>query len=231
MVRLHGGDSQRPDPAGLARRQLDRAGEPEVGEERTRPGGDEDRHVAVDPAQRGGVGVVVVQMGDQQRVEVPRDPARRRVPPAPQRADARTEHRVGEQAGPAELEQHGGVADVGDPVRRRHVRESACVEERGIEVQTGALSGIFAAPKWMRDLGFSAWLLVGLVLAAPLLSAGVRITAEIRGAERRPEARAQPTFWARANSVSSGRSSPLDVRLSAQDLLDAWRAVDPSGVT
>ena len=31
-----------------------------------------------------------------------------------------------------------------------------------IEIDPGALSGIFAAPKWMRDLGFSAWLLVGV---------------------------------------------------------------------
>lgn len=31
-----------------------------------------------------------------------------------------------------------------------------------IEIDPGALSGIFAAPKWVRDLGFSAWLLVGV---------------------------------------------------------------------
>jgi predicted PurR-regulated permease PerM len=30
-----------------------------------------------------------------------------------------------------------------------------------IEIEPGALSGLFAAPQWMRDLGFSAWLLVG----------------------------------------------------------------------
>jgi predicted PurR-regulated permease PerM len=35
------------------------------------------------------------------------------------------------------------------------------VKEKVIEVQPGELSGIFAAPKWMRDLGFSSWLLVG----------------------------------------------------------------------
>jgi predicted PurR-regulated permease PerM len=45
------------------------------------------------------------------------------------------------------------------------VRESACVKERVIEVQPGELSGIFAAPKWMRDLGFSSWLLVGVAAA------------------------------------------------------------------
>ncbi|HSS75128.1 MAG TPA: AI-2E family transporter [Thermoanaerobaculia bacterium] len=34
-----------------------------------------------------------------------------------------------------------------------------------IEIEPGALSGLFAAPKWLRDLGFSAWLLVGVALA------------------------------------------------------------------
>jgi putative heme transporter len=29
------------------------------------------------------------------------------------------------------------------------------------KIEPGELSGIFAAPKWLRDLGFSAWLLVG----------------------------------------------------------------------
>jgi putative heme transporter len=32
-------------------------------------------------------------------------------------------------------------------------------------VEPSALSGFFAAPKWMRDLGFSAWLLVGVAAA------------------------------------------------------------------
>src|SRR5690349_12365956 len=45
---------------------------------------------------------------------------------------------------------------------RRPERESAGGEEEVIEIDPGALSGIFAAPKWMRDLGFSAWLLVGV---------------------------------------------------------------------
>jgi putative heme transporter len=45
---------------------------------------------------------------------------------------------------------------------RRPGREGAGGEEEVIEIDPGALSGIFAAPKWMRDLGFSAWLLVGV---------------------------------------------------------------------
>ncbi|HEY1285357.1 MAG TPA: AI-2E family transporter [Solirubrobacterales bacterium] len=34
-----------------------------------------------------------------------------------------------------------------------------------IEIEAGELSGLFAAPGWMRDLGFSAWLLVGVAAA------------------------------------------------------------------
>ncbi len=38
-------------------------------------------------------------------------------------------------------------------------------QEEVLEIDPGALSGVFAAPKWMRDLGFSAWLLVGVGVA------------------------------------------------------------------
>lgn len=48
---------------------------------------------------------------------------------------------------------------------RRPGRESAGSEDEVIEIEPdalGALGEVFAAPKWMRDLGFSAWLLVGI---------------------------------------------------------------------
>jgi putative heme transporter len=48
---------------------------------------------------------------------------------------------------------------------RRPGQESSGGEEEFIEFEPGELSGIFAAPKWMRDLGFSAWLLVGAAAA------------------------------------------------------------------
>ncbi|HSS03984.1 MAG TPA: AI-2E family transporter [Solirubrobacterales bacterium] len=48
---------------------------------------------------------------------------------------------------------------------RRAGGEGSGGEEEVIEIEPGALSGIFAAPKWMRDLGFSAWLLVGVAAA------------------------------------------------------------------
>jgi predicted PurR-regulated permease PerM len=41
-------------------------------------------------------------------------------------------------------------------------REKGTSEDEVIEVAPGELSGLFAAPQWLRDLGFSAWLLVGV---------------------------------------------------------------------
>ena len=44
-------------------------------------------------------------------------------------------------------------------------RESSGGGDEFIEIEPGELSGMFAAPKWLRDLGFSAWLLVGAAAA------------------------------------------------------------------
>jgi predicted PurR-regulated permease PerM len=53
-------------------------------------------------------------------------------------------------------------------------RPKGTPEDEVIEISPGELSGLFAAPQWLRDLGFSAWLLVGvgaaLVAAIWLLS-------------------------------------------------------------
>jgi putative heme transporter len=49
--------------------------------------------------------------------------------------------------------------------RLRRPGREASAEDEVIEIDPGALSGIFAAPKWMRDLGFTAWLLVGVAAA------------------------------------------------------------------
>jgi predicted PurR-regulated permease PerM len=40
-------------------------------------------------------------------------------------------------------------------------REKGATEDEVIEIEPGALSGLFAAPPWLRDLGISSWLLVG----------------------------------------------------------------------
>ena len=37
-------------------------------------------------------------------------------------------------------------------------------EDEVVEIDPGQLSGLFATPTWLRDIGFSAWLLVGVTL-------------------------------------------------------------------
>jgi predicted PurR-regulated permease PerM len=49
--------------------------------------------------------------------------------------------------------------------RLRRPRAEAPSSEEFIEVEPGELTGVFAAPSWLRDLGFSAWLLVGVAAA------------------------------------------------------------------
>jgi predicted PurR-regulated permease PerM len=44
----------------------------------------------------------------------------------------------------------------------RRSPQGEATEDEVIEIEPGALSGLFAAPQWVRDLGFSAWLLVGV---------------------------------------------------------------------
>ena len=48
---------------------------------------------------------------------------------------------------------------------RRPGREEAPTGEELVEIEPGELSGLFAAPGWLRDLGFSSWLLVGVAAA------------------------------------------------------------------
>src|SRR5918995_450092 len=48
-------------------------------------------------------------------------------------------------------------------MRRRVWKRSASpAEDEVFEIEPGELSGVLAAPRWLRDLGFSAWLLVGV---------------------------------------------------------------------
>ena len=44
-------------------------------------------------------------------------------------------------------------------------REKGTAEDEVIDLEPGALSGIFAAPEWLRDLGISSWLLFGVAAA------------------------------------------------------------------
>jgi predicted PurR-regulated permease PerM len=67
-------------------------------------------------------------------------------------------------------------------------REKGATEDEVIEIEPGSLSGVFAAPQWLRDLGISSWLLFGVgaaIVAAiwllsltetivlPLITAGI----------------------------------------------------------
>jgi predicted PurR-regulated permease PerM len=48
---------------------------------------------------------------------------------------------------------------------RRPGQEGGDAGDEFVEVDPAELSGLFSAPAWMRDLGFSAWLLVGVAAA------------------------------------------------------------------
>ena len=50
-------------------------------------------------------------------------------------------------------------------VRRRRRDEGADpAADEYIDIEPGELSGVFAAPSWLRDVGFTSWLLVGVAL-------------------------------------------------------------------
>jgi putative heme transporter len=50
-------------------------------------------------------------------------------------------------------------------LRGRHRdAEGAKTEEEVVEIDPGELTGLFATPRWLRDLGLTAWLLVGVTL-------------------------------------------------------------------
>ena len=50
-------------------------------------------------------------------------------------------------------------------LRRRHRdAEGAKTEEEVVEIDPGELTGMFSTPRWLRDLGLTAWLLVGVTL-------------------------------------------------------------------
>jgi predicted PurR-regulated permease PerM len=96
---------------------------------------------------------------------------------------------------------------------RRPGREGADAGDEVIEIEPGALSGIFAAPKWMRDLGFSAWLLVGvgaaLVGAIWLLSLTQTIVMPLITAGIIASVASPLVDWLRRRGVSRGVGAVL----------------------
>ena len=55
-------------------------------------------------------------------------------------------------------------------IRRRGGGKPDPAEDDVVEIEAGGLSGVFATPSWLRDLGLTSWLLVGVAL---LLVGGV----------------------------------------------------------
>jgi putative heme transporter len=55
-------------------------------------------------------------------------------------------------------------------LRHRGQDHTPPAEDEFIEIDAGGLSGVFATPSWLRDLGLTSWLLVGVAL---LLAGGV----------------------------------------------------------
>jgi predicted PurR-regulated permease PerM len=48
--------------------------------------------------------------------------------------------------------------------RRHKDGHPAQTEDEFIEIEPGELTGLFATPRWLRDLGLTAWLVVGVTL-------------------------------------------------------------------
>src|SRR5215210_3707365 len=49
-------------------------------------------------------------------------------------------------------------------LRRRGSEARGGAEDEYVEIEPGELAGAFATPGWLRDLGLTAWLLVGVAL-------------------------------------------------------------------
>ena len=115
---LHGGDLDLPDLDRLPGSQLRDRGQAAALEKPARSGRGEHGRLGVDRAQRAPVGMVVVEVGDEHRVEPIRHLRAGPGPVAAQVADPRSQHRVGEDAQAVQLEQNRRMPDVGDAIRR-----------------------------------------------------------------------------------------------------------------
>ena len=86
-------------------------------------------HWAGQKAKRGQVEVIVMHMRDEDCVQVRRHLGRRAM--TAQVRDPRPQDRVGQEAHAAELDEHGGVADVCDAVARAGLRNATSVSRSG----------------------------------------------------------------------------------------------------
>jgi putative heme transporter len=92
-------------------------------------------------------------------------------------------------------------------------REKGATEDEVIEIEPGALSGLFAAPRWLRDLGFSSWLLVGvgaaIVAAIWLLSLTETIVLPVITAGIIASVASPLVAWLRRRGVPRGIGAAL----------------------
>jgi putative heme transporter len=97
--------------------------------------------------------------------------------------------------------------------RRRPGGDKGLGEEEGIEIEPGELNGLFSAPQWLRDLGFSAWLLVGvagaLVGAIWLLSLTQAIVMPVITAGIIASVASPLVGWLRGHGVPRGIGATL----------------------
>ena len=103
----------RADADGLADPQLAHLGEALPAQERAEPARDDEPQRAAEPAERAEIEVVVVPVRDEHRLQVPFHAGDERHP-TPQVRDALAEQRIGEQPRAVQVDQHRGVADVGE---------------------------------------------------------------------------------------------------------------------
>ena len=118
--------------------ELDDVGEALAREDRRGAARDDDAHVAPEHAQRREVQMIEVQVGDQGRVDALGHLAPRARAVAAQVRQPRAQHRIGEQAGAADLQQHRRVAHPRDALAgRRHGAAAGCAAG-GADARAGA---------------------------------------------------------------------------------------------
>ena len=122
MLCTRGLDAQTGDGLRLARGQLRHRGEPGATKELSTVRRTEHGDPRVEALQRATVRVVEVQMGEQNSVDPLGDLGWRIAALPAQRAHPAAQHGIGEQALAVQLEEHGGVTHVCDPVAHRTPR-------------------------------------------------------------------------------------------------------------
>ena len=119
MIGTRGLDPEAGDSLRLTRGQLRHRREPGAAKEFPGSRGAEHRDLAVEAPQGAAVGVVEVQMGDEDGVDALDDLGGRIAALPAEGAEPPAQHRIGEQPLAFQLDQHSRVAHVGDAIAHR----------------------------------------------------------------------------------------------------------------